>query len=94
MPAHLLRRLKLDPMTEARMRRLAKARGKSAQELISDAVIRYLEFEEGRERVLQDANAAWNEYRATGQHVTAEEADAWLDRLASGEDCEPPQPHR
>jgi hypothetical protein len=28
-----------------------------------------------------------------GLHVTAEEADAWLERLENGDDREPPEPH-
>jgi predicted transcriptional regulator len=46
-----------------------------------------------RERLRCDSIAAWNEYRLTGLHVTAEEADAWLARLEAGEDAEPPKPH-
>jgi predicted transcriptional regulator len=86
--------LKLDAATEARLRRLAGARGKPAQGLMREAIDQYLEREESRERVLLDAQAAWDEFQATGLHVTAEEADAWLERLESGEDREPPQPHR
>ena len=37
--------------------------------------------------------SAWAEYQATGQHVTATEADTWLARLEAGEDSEPPTPH-
>ena len=58
-----------------------------------EAMAQYVEREERRERLRQDALAAWAEYRATGQHVTAEEADAWLARLEAGEDAEPPSPH-
>ena len=79
---------------EGRLRRLADARGKLAQGLMRDAVEQYFEREERRERVLHDAVAARNEYQTTGLHLTADEADVWLDRLENGEDCEPPQPHR
>lgn len=94
MSTRLLSSMKLDSATEARLRRLADARGKPAQRLMRDAIDQYLEREEGRENVLRDALAAWDEYQSTGLHVTAEEANAWLDRLENGEDCEPPQPHR
>jgi predicted transcriptional regulator len=50
--------------------------------------------EEWRQRVRQDALAAWAEYQATGLHVTAEEADAWLSQLEAGEDVDPPATHR
>ena len=86
--------LELDQATDVRLRRLAVARDVPAQGLMRDAVEQYLDREESREQVVQDAVAAWDEYQATGLHVTAEEADAWLERLENGEDCEPPEPHR
>jgi predicted transcriptional regulator len=86
--------LKLDSATEARLRRLAEARGKPTQGLMRDAIDQYLEREESREQMLRDAGAAWDDYQATGLHVTAEEMDGWLERLESGENAEPPQPHR
>jgi predicted transcriptional regulator len=58
-----------------------------------EAIEQYVEREERREQVPQDALAAWADYQATGQHATAEEADAWLARLEAGEDAEPPPAH-
>lgn len=40
-----------------------------------------------------DLLAAWNEFEATGLHVTGEEVEAWLVRLLNGEDSKPPVPH-
>ena len=37
---------------------------------------------------------AWAVCKATGQHVTEGEADAWLSRLEAGADAEPPFPPR
>ena len=84
--------LKLDPETKARLQRLAQARRRSAHWLMREAIEQYVGREEARERLRQDALAAWSEYQATGRHVTAEEADAWLARLEAGEDAEPPPP--
>ena len=39
-----------------------------------------------RQQFNRDALAAWAEYQATGLHVTAAEAEAWLLRLEAGED--------
>ena len=50
-------------------------------------------WEEARERLRQDALAAWADYQATGQHVTAEEADAWLAELEAGKDVDFPECH-
>jgi predicted transcriptional regulator len=46
-----------------------------------------------RERLRQDALAAWNDYQTTGLHLTEEEADAWLCKLENGEDVEVPACH-
>jgi predicted transcriptional regulator len=46
-----------------------------------------------REQFPQDALAAWNNYQATGLHLTEEEADAWLAKLEAGKDAEAPECH-
>ena len=46
-----------------------------------------------RERLLQDALATWKDYKATGLHATAEEAEAWLAILEAGENAEAPECH-
>ncbi len=86
--------LKLDAEIKTRLQQLAQARRRSSHWLMCEAIEQYVEREERREQVRQDALAAWAEYEATGQHVTAEEADAWLARLEDGEDVEPPATHR
>ena len=45
------------------------------------------------EQFRQDALAAWNHYKTTGLHVTAEEADAWLAKLEAEEDATVPKCH-
>ena len=49
--------------------------------------------EEKREAFRQATLKAWEEYRTTGLHVTADEADAWLSQLEQGNDIEPPACH-
>lgn len=85
--------LKLDAEIKARLQRLAEARRRTPHWLMREAIEQYVEREERHEQVRRDALAAWAEYQATGQHVTAEEADAWLARLEAGEDADPPPPH-
>ena len=58
-----------------------------------EAITQFVEREEKRETFRQDSLNAWEEYRLTGQHVTAEEADAWLAKLEQGHDVEPPACH-
>ncbi len=93
MPSVATTSLKLDAEMKARLQRLAEARRRSQHWLMREAIEQYVEREERRERLRQDALAAWAEYQASGRHVTAAEADAWLARLEVGEDAEPPTPH-
>lgn len=85
--------IKIDPDIKERVRRLATARNRSAHWLMREAIVQYVEREEKREAFRQDAIKAWEEYRATGLHATAEEADAWLARLEDDQDAEPPECH-
>lgn len=39
------------------------------------------------------SKGSWEEYRTTGLHVTAAEADAWLAELEQGNDLDPPACH-
>jgi predicted transcriptional regulator len=93
MPAQPSPSLRLDAEIESRLLRLAEARRQSADALMREAIEQYVEREERRQQLRHDALAAWTEYRATGRHVTADEADVWLARLEAGEDAEPPTPH-
>ena len=85
--------IKIDEDTKARVKRLADARHRTPHWLMREAISQYLEREEKREAFRQDALKAWESYRATGLHVSAEEADAWLNQLEQGNDTEPPECH-
>jgi predicted transcriptional regulator len=86
--------LKLDAEIKERLRRLATARRRSAHWLMCEAIEQYIEREEASERFKADAMAAWSAYQLSGEHITSEEADAWLARLEDGEDVPPPAPHK
>ena len=55
-----------------------------------EAISQYVEREEKREAFRQDAIDAWNEYQASGLHVTGDEVMAWLDTW--GEESEQAAP--
>jgi predicted transcriptional regulator len=86
--------LKLDSEMKARVDRLAELRRRTPHWIMREAVQEYVEREEKREQFLKDTLAAWEEFQATGLHITGEEANAWMKRLAAGEDVEPPKSHR
>jgi predicted transcriptional regulator len=85
--------IKIDEDIKVRVKRLADARQRTPHWLMREAINQYLEREEKREAFRQDTLKAWESYRATGLHVTAEEADAWLNQLEQGNDTEPPECH-
>jgi predicted transcriptional regulator len=83
--------LKLDLATKRRVQRLATARRRSPHWIMREAISDYLEREEKREQFRRDALAAWDHYQSTDLHVTSEEADAWLAKLAAGKKTRPPK---
>ncbi|WPL19437.1 trifunctional transcriptional regulator/proline dehydrogenase/pyrroline-5-carboxylate dehydrogenase [Thiorhodovibrio winogradskyi] len=82
--------IKVDEEMKARLNRLAEARQRTPHWMMREAITQYVEREEKREAFRQDALKAWEAYRATGLHLSAAEADAWLDQLQQGNDIDPP----
>ena len=93
MPTLSTTSLKLDSAMKQRVHRLAAARRRSPHWVMREAVEQYVEREEKREQLRQDALAAWAVYRTTGLHVTAKEADAWLAKLEAGKRAVIPKCH-
>ena len=85
--------LKLDPDVKERLHRIALARRRTPHWIMREAVEQYVEREEKREQLRQDAQAAWAEYQTTGLHLTAAEADAWLAKLEVGKYAATPKCH-
>lgn len=85
--------LKLDSELKNRVQRIAAARRRSPHWIMREAVEQYVTREEQREQLREDALGAWTHYRATGLHVSGEEADLWLSKLEAGEDAEAPECH-
>lgn len=85
--------VKLDPDTRTRIEQLAVSRRRTAHWMMREAIQQYIDREEKREAFRQDGIQAWNEYQATGLHISMEEADAWLEKLETGKQAEPPECH-
>jgi len=85
--------INIDENTKARLKRLADARQRTPHWLMREAITQYVDREEKREAFRQDTLKAWDAYRTTGMHVTADEADAWLAQLEQGDEIEPPACH-
>lgn len=85
--------VKLDSDIRSRIQELAKARDRTPHYLMREAVSQYVEREERREAMRQDALRAWAAYQESGLHVTHDEADAWMAELETGNDVGPPECH-
>ena len=85
--------LKIEADIKDRVKRLADARKRTPQWLMREAICEYVEREEKREALRQSAISAWNDYQATGLHLTLEEAEVWLAKLETGQDVDLPECH-
>jgi predicted transcriptional regulator len=85
--------VKIDDSLKSRVQNLAEARNRSAHWIMREAIRDYVEREEKREALKQDALHAWESYQQNGLHLTMEEADDWLAKLEGGEDAELPKCH-
>lgn len=82
--------VKIDVEMRDRIGRLARAQDRSSHYLMREAITQYVEREEKRETLRQDALQAWAAYQDTGLHLPHDQADAWLQQLEAGQDTEPP----
>ena len=85
--------IKLGAEIKERVQRLASSQKRTAHWVMKEAIEQYVAREEDRESANRDALKAWEEYKATGLHLTLEETDAWLAELEAGNDIEPPACH-
>jgi len=85
--------VRLDESVKARINALAGQRQRPAHWLMREAIEQYIDREEKRQALLQAGKDAWEQYQATGQHVTGEEAGAWLEQLEAGNNVDPPECH-
>ena len=85
--------IKLDGPTQKKLAALAGIRNVSQHSLLVEAVRQFVEREEKREAFRQEGLRAYEEYAATGLHVSFEEADGWLKDLEEGKPSELPKCH-
>lgn len=77
-----------------RLQHLAAEQGRAIGAVVNEAFDSYLDGQAQDDAEWdREAMESWEEYQRTGLHLTNEEVMAWLDRLAKGEDVEPPPCH-
>jgi predicted transcriptional regulator len=85
--------VKIDEDTKKRMKRLAQARHRSSHWMMVEAIHQYIEREERRQALHQEAINSWKEYQDTGLHVTGEEVISWLNTWGEEDEPGPPVCH-
>ena len=83
--------VKPDEDLKGRDRQLARTRRRSPHWMMHEAIRQYVEREEARESLHQEAHHSWAAYQETGRHVTGAEARAWLNGWGGEAEREPPR---
>ena len=94
MPTKATTSVKLEPDVKERLQRLAEARQRKPHWLMREAIGQYLEREEKRQALYDDARKSWDEYQATGLHVTGEEVSDWLETWGTDDEKAAPECHK
>lgn len=74
----------LPPRLRARIHAFAKQSGRSAHNVILEAVERHADYEEQMRGLVKEALAADEEIERTGAVCRADVVHAWIERLARG----------
>ncbi|MBB3558708.1 CopG family ribbon-helix-helix protein [Sinorhizobium sp. B11] len=86
--------LKLDDELKSRVQHLAEVRRRSSHWIMREAIAQYVEREEKREALRQQTLDAWDEFQATGLHVTGDEVEKWLSSWGTDDELPAPECHK
>lgn len=85
--------LKIDDMLKGRVQNLASQRRRSPHWIMLEAIQQYVEREEARENLKQEALASWAAFKEDGQHLTGEKVRAWLNTWGTDDERAMPYCH-
>lgn len=85
--------VKLPPDLRERLKNLAGARNQSSHAMMVQAIERYVDREEKREALRQEAERAYEHYVLTGLHLTGDEVIEWMEATIRGEKPDMPKCH-
>ncbi len=86
--------IKLDDDMKERVQNLADLRKRTSHWIMREAIAQYVAQEEKRDALRRDTLAAWEEFRETGLHVTAEDVDQWLMSWGTEDEVPAPECHK
>jgi predicted transcriptional regulator len=84
--------VKLDNATYERLKALGEARRRSPHWLMKEAIRQFLEREEEAEHIRRGTLERWARFEATGETVSNEVADAWLESWGTDSEGQCPVP--
>ena len=85
--------VKIKDSDHDRIKSIADSRRRTPHWIMRDAIEQYLEREEKREALKNDAMRAFENYQRTGLHANEQEVDAWLKELEKGKKPSTPKCH-
>ncbi len=85
--------VKIDTQLQSRIKRLAKARERSAHWIMCKAIEDYVEREEKRESFRKEALASWQAFQETGLHLSESEIRDWLSTWGEEHEAQLPPCH-
>jgi predicted transcriptional regulator len=85
--------LKIDDVLKGRVQHLAGQRRRSPHWIMLEAIRQYVEREEARESLKQEALASWSTYQETGRHLTGQEVRTWLSAWGTEDEKAAPECH-
>lgn len=86
--------IKLGDELKGRIQHLAEARRRSSHWIMREAIAQYVEREEKRETLREEALQAWEEFQTTGLHATADDVDKWLASWGTDNELPAPECHK
>ncbi|MCG5495029.1 CopG family ribbon-helix-helix protein [Ectothiorhodospira variabilis] len=85
--------LKIDDALKSRVHELASQRRRSPHWIMLEAIREYVEREEARNSLKQEALASWVAYKETGRHLTGQEVRSWLNTWGTQDEKAVPECH-
>ena len=86
------RAVKLDDETYGRLKALGAARKRTPHWLMKEAILQFLDREEEADAIRRDTLDRWARYQATGETVSDEVVDAWLETWGTDREGKCPVP--
>ncbi len=85
--------VRLTPEEHQEIVRLAESKQRKPHWIMKEALRQYIDREALAEQLRLSTLASWEEFSATGTHITEDEANAWLDTWGTKHEAKPPKCH-